>query len=130
MRFILALLLAFGVGSLGNVPDASAASIVGSWSGGGTIKLKTGGVERVRCRISYSSSTGNTFGISATCATTAGTISQSGRVVSRGGGRYSGRLYSPEYSVSGNLSISVRGNRQTVSVSSAKGSGRLSLSRR
>lgn len=130
MRFILACVMAVAVSSFATVGTANAASLAGAWSGGGTVKLKTGQVERVRCRVRYSKSSGKTFGVSATCATTAGTISQSGRVVQVRGNRYSGRLYNADYAVSGRISISVSGKRQTVTVTSSKGSGRLSLSRR
>lgn len=130
MRTILACLLTVMFGSLTAVGDANAASIVGAWSGGGTIKLTSGATEVVRCRIRYSKDTGKTYGLSAVCATTAGTISQSGRVVKVKGNSYSGRLYSKEYSVSGKVYISVRGSRQTMTVTSPKGSGRLTLNRR
>ncbi|MGI9383585.1 MAG: hypothetical protein ACR2PO_10555 [Methyloligellaceae bacterium] len=130
MRTILACLLTVTFGALTAVSDANAASIVGAWSGGGTIKLASGGTEVVRCRVSYSQDTAKTYGIAAVCATTAGTISQSGRVVKVRGNNYSGRLYNKEYSVSGKIAISVRGSRQTLTVSSPKGSGRLTLNRR
>lgn len=133
MRFILAGVLAVAVGGvvgLGNPTTAQAASLTGAWSGGGTVKLKTGHKERVRCRVRYTKGSGKTYGVSATCATTAGTISQSGRVVKVRGNRYSGRLYNADYAVSGRISISVSGKRQTVTVTSPKGNGRLSLSKR
>ena len=130
MRTILAGLLALTLGAFTGAGDATAASIVGAWSGGGTIKLASGGTEVVRCRVSYSKDTEKTYGLSAVCATTAGTISQSGRVVRVRGNSYSGRLYSKEYSVSGKIFISVRGSRQTLTVNSPKGSGRLTLNRR
>ena len=133
MRFILACVLTVAVGGLASVSHvgtAKAASLSGAWSGGGTVRLNSGQVERVRCRVRYSRSSGRSYGVSATCATTAGTISQSGRVVKVRGNRYSGRLYNAEYAVTGRISVSVRGRRQTVTVTSARGSGRLSLSKR
>ena len=130
MRFLLASSLALALGALVSTSPAEAASITGSWSGGGTVHLTSGHVETVRCRVSYEKSTGRTFLLHATCATTAGTFKQSGRIVKLSGTRYSGRLYSDQYDVSGDVKISVNGRRQTVSVSSPKGSGRLSLSKR
>ena len=112
--------------------ESSARSDVlsGAWSGGGTVKLTSGHVEKVRCRVKYSKSTGKTYLISATCSSTGGTFAQTGRVVQISGSRFRGRLYSDQYDVSGNVSISVRGKRQTVSVSSEKGRGSLALSKR
>ena len=111
-------------------PAANADVLSGAWSGGGTVRLTSGQVEKVRCRVSYSKSTGKTYLINATCSSTGGTFAQTGRVVQLSGNRFRGRLYSDEYEVSGNISISVRGKRQTVSVSSAKGTGSLALSKR
>ncbi|MDH3580902.1 MAG: hypothetical protein OEM91_09800 [Hyphomicrobiales bacterium] len=130
MRFVLACLLtaAFGLTVLPDV--ARADPLVGNWGGGGTIKLTNGALEKVSCRVRYEDGGGKTFVLNATCATTAGTIKQSGRVVKRSGSRYTGRLYSEEYSVSGDVSVSVKGGSQTVRVSSPKGSGNLSLRRR
>lgn len=132
MRIISATILALALGLPITASVASAASIVGSWSGRGTIRLKTGQVEPVSCRITYEKGDdkGKTFILQANCASTAGTFEQSGRVVKRSASRYSGRLYSDQYAVSGNVSISVNGSRQTVHVSSPNGSGSLKLKRR
>lgn len=128
MRIIPAALLAVAFSlPLGATADA-AASIVGSWSGRGSVRLKESGqVEPVSCSVRYEVGGGRTFVLSARCATTAGTFQQSGRVVQNSTNSYSGRLYSDQYAVSGNVSISVSGSRQTVRVSSPKGSGSISL---
>lgn len=131
MRFILALTLAFvfGLPALGTA--APAEPIIGTWAGGGTIQSKSGRREKVRCRISYSRASGKTYGFSAICASTAGrTKSGRGRLVRSKGNRYTGRLYDAEHAVSGRIVVTVRGKRQTMRVSSEKGSGRLTLVRR
>lgn len=111
-------------------PAMAADPIEGAWSGNGTVRLKDGTVEPVRCRVSYSDGGGNkTFVLNANCATTANTFQQDGRVVFIGGSRYSGRLYSTQYDVSGDVTVSVSGGRQTVSVSSPKGSASLTLNK-
>ncbi len=125
---VIALPLAIGI--LGFAGPASADALSGAWSGGGTVRLSSGHVEKVRCRVRYSKSTGKTFLLNATCSTTGGTFAQTGRVVQTKGNNFRGRLYSDEYSVSGNVSISVSGQRQTIRISSSKGSGRLALSKR
>lgn len=131
MRHILpCLLLALGFGPFAGAAHAKPASIEGSWIGGGSVKLKSGQIETVRCRLSFSKSTGRTFEMSANCSTTNGTFRQSGRVVQLKANRYSGRFYSDQYSVSGNVVISVRGRRQSLNLKSPKASGTLSFSKR
>ena len=131
MRYTLAFLLTFALGTLAGDGTAHSASIAGSWSGSGIVLLKSGQKERVRCRAQYSKDTGRTFVLNATCASTAGTISQSGRVVRlKGGNRYSGRLYNPEHNVAGKILVSVSGSRQTVTVTSSVGKGHFTLRRR
>lgn len=128
MRFVLACLLTVGLTVFSD--GARADPLVGNWGGGGTIRLTNGALEKVSCRIRYEDGGGKTFVLSATCATTAGTIKQSGRVVKRSGSRYTGRLYNDEYSVSGDVSVSLSGGNQTIRVSSSKGTGNISLRRR
>ncbi len=130
MRYILAGLLILALGPLARVAYAKPAAIVGAWVGDGSVRLKSGQVEKVRCRLSYQKDTGRTYILSATCSTTNGIFKQSGRVVQLKRNTYSGRLYSTQYSVSGRVTISISGRRQTLSVSSEKGSGRLILRKR
>lgn len=129
MRIIPAALLAAALSLPLATSASAAANIIGSWKGRGSVKLTSGHVEPVSCSVRYESgdSSGKTYVLHATCATTAGTFQQSGRVVKRSGSSYTGRLYSDQYSVSGDVSISISGTRQTVRVSSPKGSGSLSL---
>ena len=130
MRIIPAALLAAAF-SLPLIATAEAASILGSWSGRGTVRIKESGqVEPVSCSVRYEAGTGRTFVLNARCATTAGTFQQSGRVVQRSSNSYAGRLYSDQYAVSGNVSISVSGKSQTIRVNSPKGSGSLKLRKR
>lgn len=108
---------------------AQPASIEGSWRGDGIATLKDGQKENVRCRISYEKSTGRTFVIAAKCAHANGSFEQSGRVTQLGENSYSGRLYSEQYSVSGEVTITVTGTTQTVTAVSEKGQATLVLSR-
>ena len=108
MRIISAAVLALVLG-LPITTSASAASIVGSWSGRGTVRLTSGQVEPVSCSVSYEKSTGRTFVLIARCSTTAGVFEQSGRVVQISSKSFTGRLYSDQYAVSGDLRISLSG---------------------
>ena len=133
MRFIPAAMLALALGMPATASFASAATITGSWSGRGSVTLiPSGQVEHVSCRVSYEKGDdrGRTFVLHATCATTAGTFAQSGRVVKHSSSRYTGSLYSDQYSVSGKVNISISGSRQTINVSSSKGRGVLNLSKK
>jgi len=129
MRIIPAALIAAALSIPLATSASAAANILGNWKGRGSVKLTSGQVEPVSCSVKYESgdSTGKTYVLHATCATTAGTFKQSGRVVKRSGSSYSGRLYSDQYSVSGDVSVSISGSSQTIRVKSPKGSGSLNL---
>lgn len=132
MRFItaaaVALFLGVGVAS----SAAEAASILGNWSGRGTVRLNTGQVEPVSCRVKYEKgdSAGKTYTLNATCAAAAGTFSIYGRISQRGASSYRGVLFSEQSTMAGNVSITVRGNSQTASVSNDRGTGNVTLRKR
>ncbi len=131
MRIIPAAVLAMALGMPIATSASAAANIIGSWSGRGSVTLTSGQVEPVSCRVSYEKGDdkGKTFVLNATCATTAGSFVQSGRVSKRSSSSYSGSLYSDQYAVSGKVTVSVNGSNQTIRVSSKKGRGSLSLRR-
>ena len=122
----LTLMIGLAAGAVG----ADAASVTGSWAGSGKVKLKTGQVEPIRCRIRYEESSGRTFVMTVNCAHANGTFKQSGRVVKKSASRYTGRLYSQEYGVSGDISITVNGKSQTLRAKSAKGTASITLRRK
>jgi len=129
MRATLSSSLALALGIFAFSGLANAASIDGSWSGGGTVRLKEGGVEKIRCRIKYEPGSGKTYVLYANCAHSNGTFKQSGRVVKRSGSLYTGRLYSDQYNVSGDLNITVSGKKQIINAKSPKGSARITLTK-
>jgi hypothetical protein len=113
-------------------------ALAGSWSGGGTITLSDGSHERLRCRANYSPTGGNQLSLSLRCAGdsynfefsggarySAGMITgswsessmgASGRFVGRASGdSIRARVQGSNFSAS--LSISTRGNRQSISIS-------------
>ena len=131
MRIIPAALVAVAFSMPIAATAEAAASILGSWQGRGSVRVKESGqVEPVSCSVRYEEGSGRTFVLNATCATTAGTFQQSGRIVKLGSNSYSGSLYSDQYAVSGKVSISVSGKSQTIRVNSSKGSGSLKLRKR
>jgi hypothetical protein len=105
------------------------AGLEGSWSGGGTVVLPSGERERARCRASFRRESGNTFAMSATCATPSARISQSAALARTSANRYSGEFYNPEYAIAGSIAIIVSGNKLTATLSGGGGSALFHLSR-
>lgn len=126
MTFFVGLMFGFPAMSL---TPAQAGSIEGNWNGSGVAVLKSGEKEPIRCRISYEKSSGRTFTISANCAHANGTFQQSGRIVQTSETSFSGRLYSDQYSVAGDISISLTGSSQTLKAVSEKGQATLTLTK-
>lgn len=108
---------------------AQSRSIEGTWTGGGYAELTDGQRERVRCRVRYTRVGANIFGVSAVCASPSVRVTQTGTVSRVAANRFAGDLYNPEYGVAGRVRIVVSGAKQTVRMTSAQGSGALSLSR-
>jgi len=129
MRYVFACLLTMVVGAFAGVDVAKAASIVGSWSGGGSVKLMSGQVEKIRCRIRYEKGSGRTVVLYVKCAHSNGSFQVSGRIVKLSNSYYSGRLYSEQYGTAGDVDVSVSGNRQTVTAKSSKGTATVILTK-
>ena len=132
MRFIPATALAFMLGLGVASSAAQAASILGLWSGRGTVRLNTGQVEPVSCKVNYEKgdSAGKTFTLNATCAAAAGSFSIYGRVSQRGTSSYRGVLFSEQSTMAGKVNITIRGDSQSASVSNDRGIGNVTLKRR
>lgn len=111
-------------------PVAHAADITGSWSGGGTVILASGAKEKARCRASFQPSGGNTFAMSATCATASAKVSQTAILSRYNARRYGGMFHNPEFNVTGRIRISVAGNAMTANLTGSQGRATLSLHRR
>jgi len=130
MRAIIAGLTVLSLSFITDGAYAKPASLIGAWSGGGVVRFSSGSKERARCRISYHRKSAKIYGAVAICATTSGKITQTARIKKRGSGRYSGRFHNGQYNFSGNIHVIVRGRRQTVTLTSKEGSGRLRLRKR
>ncbi|MEL7542865.1 MAG: hypothetical protein AAGJ70_03730 [Pseudomonadota bacterium] len=121
--------LAFGL-VLGAHSAAHAASISGKWRGGGTVNLKSGGQERVRCSVTYGRIAGQDFSVNARCASGAGRVDQTGKLTRVAPNRYVGTVMNMQYSVTARVTVSVAGKTQRVSISSSQGTANLKLARR
>jgi hypothetical protein len=135
------LLVASLSGSASYAQSGPFAGMAGNWSGGGTVTLDDGSSERIRCRATYAVGAGGTgLNQSLTCASDSyrfilssnviaqgsalsGTWSESSRGVNgtlegRGGnGNFQVLASAPGFTAS--LSLTTRGNRQSVVISAA-----------
>jgi hypothetical protein len=103
-------------------------SIGGSWSGGGTVTLKSGNVEKVRCRATFSPS-GNGASMSASCANATARVTQTAELTRVTATRYIGEFRNSEYNISGSIRITLSGNSLTASLSGGGGSASMSMNR-
>lgn len=110
--------------------SADAAGLRGTWSGAGYFHAKAGKRERVRCIVRYDQETVRVFGVQATCASSAGSIRQTGEVLKIRNNTYAGDFYNRQFDIRGRVRVTVKGGRQTVTFSSSDGGGRLTLSKR
>jgi hypothetical protein len=108
----------------------SGGDLSGSWSGGGWVSFASGTKERARCRARYNRAGGNSYQLSATCATASGTASQTATVYQVSPNRFRGSFHNVEYNVSGTIRIVVQGSSQSVTLAGDSGSASLNLSRR
>lgn len=130
MRVRISLLLLVPLALIVSIDKAGAASLEGTWSGSGVANPKDGKREKVRCRITYRRQTEKVYSVAAACATTSVKFRQTGKLLKVSPTRYIGDFYNPEYDVSGRVRVIVRGSAQTVTFNSARGNGRVTLSKR
>jgi hypothetical protein len=101
----------------------------GTWSGGGYVEPKDGTRESVRCRITYNRHTSTVYRVTALCASTSTKVHQTGEVLRVNANRYVGDFYNPDYDISGRVRVSISGSQQTVTFSSKRGSGSVTLTK-
>jgi len=108
---------------------AEPATLEGTWSGGGTVVYPSGERERARCRATFTRRSANRFNMNAVCATPSARVAQTAVLARASDNRFTGEFFNPEYSVSGAIAITVRGNRLNASLSGGGGTGYFNLSR-
>lgn len=107
---------------------ARADGLAGSWSGSGSVRYSDTR-EKARCRASYARVSGSMYRMSATCATPSGRVDQTATVNRVGNNQYAGTFHNSQYNVSGSIYVSLRGNSQSVRLSSNGGEGSFNLKR-
>jgi hypothetical protein len=125
----LAMTAAAVVGLAWHAAYGQGANLEGSWSGGGQIVFPSGETEKARCRASFRRSGGDSFGMSAVCATASARVQQSAEIVRVSGNRYRGEFFNQEFGLSGSIRITVNGNSLNASLTGGGGSASFSLSR-
>ncbi len=124
-----ALFLVFAVACLGRPDVALAAELNGSWNGGGSVSFSSGSSEKARCRVSYSKRSSTSYDANATCATASTKVSQTAVLRRTGENSFAGTFHNSEYNLSGTISVVIRGNAQSVHLSSSSATASLHLSK-
>jgi hypothetical protein len=127
-RSALACLIAFGALTL-HTQSSKAQNLEGSWSGGGAVSMATGAREQARCRARYSRRSNDGYIVNAVCATPSVRAVQTASLRKIGDNRFRGTFYNREYGISGTIFVIVRGNTQSVRLTSEAGWASLTLSR-
>ncbi len=109
--------------------SAAAQDLAGSWGGGGKIVFPSGETERARCRASFRRQGGNSYAMSAVCATASARVQQTAEVTRVAANVYRGEFFNQEHGISGSIRITLRGDRLNASLSGGGGSAVFSLSR-
>jgi hypothetical protein len=127
MRYFVGLLLLMLTCVAPSILAVAVTSIEGSWIGSGTVS-RGANVDRVQCRVRYTKSSEKTYATSSVCTTENGRYEISGHVTNIGGNRYQGTVTSGNET--GRVIMVLRGDQQSVTVTTPSGSAKLTLSRR
>jgi hypothetical protein len=118
----------FGLGvSSASAAHAEPGSLVGSWSGGGSIAFASGSKERARCRAHFAKTGASSYVMSATCATASAKVDQSATLYRSGANSYTGSFFNQQYNTGGSIRITVSGRTQKVRLSGEAGTAFFSL---
>jgi hypothetical protein len=119
---------AFGIGGASvSSARAESGSIIGSWSGSGSIAFSSGSKERARCRAHFAKTGATSYAMTATCATASAKVDQTATLYRTGARSYSGTFFNQQYNTGGKIRITVSGRRQTVRLSGEAGTAFFSL---
>ncbi len=119
--------LAFGVPQ--GLAQSSQLSLEGAWSGSGTVTFPSGSSESARCKANFRRNGGEKFAMNAVCATPSGRVAQTAELSRTSGNRFAGEFHNPEYGVTGNINITLRGNSLSASLDGGGASASFNLSK-
>ncbi len=110
---------------------AKSVSLIGSWRGGGIVQPKDGAKEKTRCRAEIQKSPGRgLYSAVYKCSSPLGLISQTVDVKKISASHYTGTFNNTLHKGKGVFSITIDGNKQTVTMRSNQGEGWLDLNRK
>jgi hypothetical protein len=128
MRVAPYLLSAILLGTMLGTVHADPGGLEGSWSGTGTAKHRNR-VDRLVCRVHFVKVEAKSYRVSSQCSTEERRYDQTGQVTSVGGDRYTGWVFNEQFNERGDVQMSQRGSRLSVTVQSRRGTASLTLSR-
>ena len=128
MRHSFALISIAAISVLLIAAKAPASSLEGYWKGSGIVSHK-GANDRVQCRVRYTRAGDRSFSYTANCATESGKYDLTGSVINTSGSRYSGTVIGggQQGRETGRVFLIQRGKYLSVSVTSRRGSARITL---
>lgn len=117
--------------------DGAFSALDGAWSGSGSVRLENGKTERLKCKGYYNAKTGNSLGMAINCGNASFKINMRANLRNAGGaisgtweerefnqagdvsGKATGSGFSLKFTgaLSGSMSVSMTGTKQTVSIS-------------
>lgn len=117
--------------------EGTFSALDGAWAGSGSVRLANGKSERLKCKGYYNAKSGNSLGMAINCGNASFKINMRAALKSAGGaisgtweerefnqtgnvsGRHTANGFSIKFSgaISGSMSVSMTGARQTVSIS-------------
>ncbi len=106
-----------------------AGTLSGSWRGGGTLVTLIGDREVVRCRVKIKQKSRKRLSMTAKCAATSGKANQTLTLTAVSANKFSGSFQNAEHNTSGNVTLTVRGNRIRMYMSGNDGTASVSLRR-
>jgi hypothetical protein len=110
--------------------QAEAVTIVGTWSGNGSISFSSGTKEAARCRAHFAKTGASSYIMSASCATASAKVDQSAELTKVGANSYVGSFFNQQYNTGGRIRITVNGRSQSVRLSGEAGTAFFNLSKR
>jgi len=109
---------------------ADSATLVGTWSGNGSINFSSGNKEGARCRAHFAKTGATSYAMEASCATASARVDQSAELTKVGANSYVGSFFNQQYNTGGQIRITVNGRSGYVRLSGEAGTAVFNLSKR
>lgn len=127
-RIVAAALLA-GVAGFASAALSNDGNLEGAWSGSGKIIFPSGETEVARCKANFKKQGGDSYGMSAICATASTRVLQTANISRLTANRFSGEFNNPDFGITGSIRITLSGSRMSASLEGGGGKAEFSLSK-